>query len=46
MKKIWKQKINELDKIIGKVEIGKDGRLSQLYKKRAWLEFALGSCGG
>ena len=45
IKQIWKQKIYELDQIIGSVEIGKDGRLGQLYSKREQLEKAFNSAG-
>jgi hypothetical protein len=44
MRQIWKQKIDELDKIITVIEIGKDGILIQLHKKRALLEQAFGNC--
>jgi hypothetical protein len=44
MKNIWLRKINEIDKIIAAVEIGKDGRLMQLYKKREMLERAFNTC--
>lgn len=40
MGKIWKEKIDELQKIIDSVEIRKDGRLKQLYRKRELLEMA------
>jgi hypothetical protein len=42
MKNIWQKLINELDEQIAKVEINKDGRLKQLYKKRELLESAMG----
>ena len=41
MRLIWKQLINELDEQIAKVEINKDGKLQQLYKKRELLEMAM-----
>lgn len=42
MKQIWKLKIDEIDQMIMAVEIGKDGRLMQLYKKKQRLEDAFG----
>ena len=44
MSDVWCKKINELDKIIRDVEVGKDGRAAQLYRKRASLENALARC--
>jgi len=44
MKEIWKKKIDELQVIIDNVEIGKDGRLMQLYGKKDLLEQAMGRC--
>jgi hypothetical protein len=44
VKKSIKRKIDKLDKIIGAVEIGKDGRLMQLYKQREELENRFQEC--
>lgn len=44
MKQIWKQKIDELQEIINKTEISKDGRLMQLYGKKRLLEMAFNRC--
>lgn len=40
MKQTYYKLIKQLDEIIANVEIGKDGRLMQLYKKREKLEDA------
>jgi len=42
MKAEYQRLLNELDKQIGAVEIGKDGRLMQLYRKRDLIEMAMG----
>ena len=41
MKSIWWMLIVKLDMQIAKVEINKDGRLKQLYRKRELLEMAM-----
>jgi len=42
MKQIWKQKIDEIQEIIEKTLIIKDGRIKQLYKKKELLQQAFG----
>jgi len=44
MKEVWSSLISKLDEQIAKVEINKDGRLKQLYRKRQLLEMAMGRC--
>ena len=42
MKQIWKQKIDEIQEIIEKTLIIKDGRIKQLHKKKELLQQAFG----
>lgn len=42
IKIIWAQKLREIQEEIDNTEIGKDGRLMQLYKKKELLEMAFG----
>lgn len=42
MKVVYQKLLRELQVEIDKVEIGKDGRLKQLYKKKDLLESAMG----
>lgn len=44
MYEIWKMKVDEMQEIINSVEVGKDGRLMQLYKKKLLLEDAFNRC--
>lgn len=44
MKVIYKEKIDEIQEMIDKVEIGKDGRLKQLSWKKGNLEMAFLRC--
>jgi hypothetical protein len=44
MATIWKQKINEIQAVIDTVSVNKDGRLKQLYRKKALLEQAMNRC--
>lgn len=44
MAEIWKKKIDEIDKKIRDTEIGKDGRLMQLYECKASLSLAYIRC--
>lgn len=41
IKTVWYNLIQKLDEQIAKVEINKDGRLKQLYRKRELLEMAM-----
>jgi len=46
MKKIWQQKIKELDLVIGVVNIDDTKRLKELFRKRGLLETAMSNCKG
>jgi len=44
MSEVWYEKINELNEMILECEIGKDGRIIQLQKKKAKMCVAFMNC--
>lgn len=46
MKKIWQQKIKELDSMIQKTSVSDTKKISELYRKRELLEDAFNRCEG